>query len=370
MPLISRDAGVLTAALLASLWPSQLYAGPPTVFINEIHYDNSGTDVNEFVEIAGPAGTDLTGWSIELYSSGSLYDTDALSGTIPDQQNGFGTLAFAYPLNGLQNGPNDGLALVNPAMQVVELLSYEGTFLAANGTAAGLTSTDIGVVETGSDPPGLSLALAGFGVSRRYFGWTGPQTATPGQVNVNQTFLRTLQVKIRKIGDHGAAGSGFVELQMYAPGQTDVSGHRLHLYGPGATLLDTYIFSPNSSLDGTNQRRVLISQSDPDQDFGFGSMKIQGEEAAALCFDDTDCVAWGAFGPTDGLPSPVGSPAPNFENGALIRSIAPGCPTLLEAMDDTNDSATDFAPSDRTRHNNASPITETGCDLIFRDGFE
>ncbi len=33
--------------------------GQTTVFINEIHYDNSGTDTNEGVEIAGPAGTDL-----------------------------------------------------------------------------------------------------------------------------------------------------------------------------------------------------------------------------------------------------------------------------------------------------------------------
>jgi hypothetical protein len=38
------------------------------VFINEIHYDNAGTDVGEGVEIAGTAGTDLTGWSIIPYN--------------------------------------------------------------------------------------------------------------------------------------------------------------------------------------------------------------------------------------------------------------------------------------------------------------
>jgi hypothetical protein len=38
------------------------------VFINEIHYDNTGTDVGEGVEIAGTAGTDLTGWSIIPYN--------------------------------------------------------------------------------------------------------------------------------------------------------------------------------------------------------------------------------------------------------------------------------------------------------------
>ncbi len=38
--------------------------GQTTVFINEIHYDNAtgtvGGDINEGIEIAGPAGTDLT----------------------------------------------------------------------------------------------------------------------------------------------------------------------------------------------------------------------------------------------------------------------------------------------------------------------
>ena len=71
----------------------------PTVFINEIHYDNTGTDAGEFVEIAGPAGTNLADYSIVLYNGagGAAYDTDVLSGTIPDQQNGFGTVSLTYP---------------------------------------------------------------------------------------------------------------------------------------------------------------------------------------------------------------------------------------------------------------------------------
>ena len=34
---------------------------PPSVRFSEIHYDNLGTDVNEAIEIEGPAGADLTG---------------------------------------------------------------------------------------------------------------------------------------------------------------------------------------------------------------------------------------------------------------------------------------------------------------------
>src|SRR5688572_32326239 len=43
----------------------QTCALPISVFINEVHYDNTGTDTGEFLEIAGPGGTDLTGRSEE-----------------------------------------------------------------------------------------------------------------------------------------------------------------------------------------------------------------------------------------------------------------------------------------------------------------
>ncbi|MCB0302077.1 MAG: endonuclease I, partial [Calditrichaeota bacterium] len=83
------------------------------MFINEIHYDNDGTDIGEGVEIAGPAGTDLSGWQIVLYNgaTGASYGTINLSGVIADQDNGFGTLAFFRA--GIQNGDPDGLALVD-----------------------------------------------------------------------------------------------------------------------------------------------------------------------------------------------------------------------------------------------------------------
>ncbi|MEO7469327.1 MAG: hypothetical protein ABIV36_20155, partial [Sphingobium limneticum] len=129
------------------------------VFINEIHYDNAGTDSGEFVEIAGLAGTDVTGWSIVLYNGNpaqrSSYSTQTLSGVISDQQNGYGTIRIAYPANGIQNGGSgpsgepDGVALVDAQGNVVQFLSWEGSFTAANGPAAGMTSTNVGVYEDG-----------------------------------------------------------------------------------------------------------------------------------------------------------------------------------------------------------------------------
>ena len=49
-------------------------AGP---FVNELHYDNAGSDVGELIEIAGPAGLSLSGWSIVLYNgaTGEAYAT-------------------------------------------------------------------------------------------------------------------------------------------------------------------------------------------------------------------------------------------------------------------------------------------------------
>ena len=57
----------MVVALLSFLPGTAEAAGPP-VFINEIHYDNSGSDVGESFEIAGPVGTDLAGWSVVPYN--------------------------------------------------------------------------------------------------------------------------------------------------------------------------------------------------------------------------------------------------------------------------------------------------------------
>jgi endonuclease/exonuclease/phosphatase family metal-dependent hydrolase len=166
-------------------------AASAQVFINEIHYDNSGTDTGEAIEVAAAAGTDLTGWTIVLYngSTGVVYgSTSNLSGIVADQQGGFGTAVINYPSNGLQNGSPDGIALVDPASTVVQFLSYEGSFVASGGPADGLTSTDIGVAESSGTAIGESLQLTGTGSAYIDFTWAAPQASTFGAVNTGQTF--------------------------------------------------------------------------------------------------------------------------------------------------------------------------------------
>ncbi len=159
-----------------------------TIFINEIHYDNTGADVDEGVEIAGPSGTDLSGYKVHLYngSDSNEYGTAiTLSGTIPNQQNNRGVLWFSKTL--IQNGSPDGLALVDNLGGVIQFLSYEGVITATDGPANGMTSTDIGVVESSSTPIGESLQLVGTGNVYTDFSWVGPTTASPGALNSNQT---------------------------------------------------------------------------------------------------------------------------------------------------------------------------------------
>ncbi len=83
-------------------------------------------------------------------SGGASYRADTLRTTIPATCGDRGVVVVNYPVNGIQNGSPDGMALVDGAGAVVEFLSYQGVFAATNGPAAGLTSTDIGVVENGA----------------------------------------------------------------------------------------------------------------------------------------------------------------------------------------------------------------------------
>ncbi len=159
---------------------------PASVWINEIHYDNSSADTNEGVEVAGPSATSLVGWSLVAYngSGGASYSTTNLSGSFTNQQGGYGTKWFA--ISGLQNDM-DGVALVNASGVVVQFLSYEGSFTATSGPANGMVSTNIGVSEGGTVTK-KSLQLQGTGHAYSAFTWSGEINQTRGSKNTGQTF--------------------------------------------------------------------------------------------------------------------------------------------------------------------------------------
>jgi endonuclease I len=179
---VDGDESVLSAELAVPVGVSP--------WINEIHYDNSGDDADEGVEIAGLAGIDLTGWQLVTYNGngGGVTTTLALSGLLADDGSGFGFLFF--PLASLQNGPADGLALVDPGGVVVEFLSYEGVVVAVGGVVNGMTSTDIGVSESSSTMLGDSLQLQGQGSQAADFSWAAPGPHTRGAVNTGQELFK------------------------------------------------------------------------------------------------------------------------------------------------------------------------------------
>jgi endonuclease I len=157
------------------------------VFVNELHYDNANTDTSERIEVLAPAGTSLSGWTIALYngSDGRRYATLSLSGTVADQCNGFGTATVAAA--GMQNGAPDGLALVDAGGHVVQLLSYEGTFTATDGPAAGMSSSAIPQSESAGTAAGTSLQLAGSGSRYADFSWQSSRASSFGACNAGQS---------------------------------------------------------------------------------------------------------------------------------------------------------------------------------------
>src|SRR5207248_646139 len=116
---------------------------------------------------------------IILYNGtgGASYDTKTLSGQIPATCGARGVIVQTYPSNGIQNGSPDGFALVDASNNVVEFLSYEGTFAAVGGPADGMTSVDIGVSEAGTEAIGMSLQRDGSGT------WHAPASNTFGACN-------------------------------------------------------------------------------------------------------------------------------------------------------------------------------------------
>ncbi len=175
---------------------------PADVFINEFHYDNNSTDTGEFVEIAvGPGfGGALSDIDILFYNgsnpaAATVYRTLNLQNdfTLGDIVAGYRIFSAVLPQDYIQNGANDGFAVVNKlTSQVLQLISYEGVFTATSGLTAGMTSTDIGVSQNGTDVVGKSaLGLTGSGAVAGDFTWVkfSGIDHSPGQPNDGQFFV-------------------------------------------------------------------------------------------------------------------------------------------------------------------------------------
>jgi hypothetical protein len=157
--------------------------------------------------------------------------------------------------------------------------------------------------------------------------------------------------------------SEFVELQMFAPGQTMVTTHAVRLFSATGTETASATFTSNVA-NAQSQQSILVGTTAAAAEFGMPTdlTIAAGLDPAggAACWDTIDCVSWGSFsGP---LPSPAGAPeAAVPDANSLCRSIAAGSPSQLEAGDDTDNSANDFQPTPPAPRNNAGPATGEPC---------
>jgi len=177
-------------------------------------------------------------------------------------------------------------------------------------------------------------------------------------------------IKIREVypGSVASPDSGYVELQMYSSGQDLVEGHALTIYDAKGSLAGTFTFTADVA-NAANQETILVGDSGVQAAFGVApdltdaGLSLASGGGAACWAATIDCISWGAF--TGATASPSGSPADPLggipDGMALRRTIAPNCPTLLQASDDSDDSATDFADAAPAPRPNSVPPSEKGC---------
>ena len=151
-------------------------AAPTSPYISEIHYDNDGTDTGEFVEVELPAGTSSDG----LASSSTTATSPAAPyNTLPAVGDRRGRPA--WPLRRYPAADPERLARrLRPRRAAAPRSSSCPTRApspASDGPAAGMTSTDIGVAEAGTEPAGQSLP-ATYDAATDALVWRGPAAAS------------------------------------------------------------------------------------------------------------------------------------------------------------------------------------------------
>lgn len=159
-----------------------------------------------------------------------------------------------------------------------------------------------------------------------------------------QHFMKVREVYAGSLLD---ANADFVELQMYQVGQTVLTGHILLLYDQSGAHRDCTI--PSNVTNGANQETILFATTQAQAAFGTADFTIPAflnGDGGAVCWENFDCVSWGTFpGGASDINGGPGTPEPGgISVGDAIdrRTDISGDPGMLEAADDTNNSANDF----------------------------
>lgn len=204
----SNAGQTFSTAMLGQMTVTDPYAG---LVVNEIDYDNVGTDAAEFIEVynSGSQAIDLSTLALALINGADNLEyarfnlINAGSSIAPGQYLVVkssavsvlaGTLTMAFPAetNQIQNGAPDGVALIDTASQrVLDALSYEGSITMAvitgfPGTYSLVEGTALSVSVADSNTNNGSLARYPNGTdsNNAVADWVFTTTPTPGVANV------------------------------------------------------------------------------------------------------------------------------------------------------------------------------------------
>jgi hypothetical protein len=235
----------------------------PHAWINEIHYDNVGTDINEFVEVVveSPEGWYLGDLALYMYNGydGQPYCLD----TVDEFELGerIGPFQFyTWYQRGIQND-TEGMILVFKDI-LCDIIAYEGSFLGTNEPALGKIFPDIGVYETGYDIESNSIYLTGMPGSDWEYG-----AATPGALN-NDQHLSEVGTAVAVSSFTAKACDDYILLRWQSESECENCSYRLYrnrsiignVEGSGTTSLPRkYFFRDKGVKAGIEYEYILSS---------------------------------------------------------------------------------------------------------------
>jgi hypothetical protein len=181
--LYTRYAGAWVAGPEVSLAPKDTCSNGDYLFLSELHYRNTGEDVDEGVEVTGEAGLDLSNYQIDFYGGGAYIETLHLSGTITDQINGVGAEWFARP------GMSDAgaVCLYNKVSgRIVETYALRDWGALEGGVADGIEPPIVERSELDNSPVNQSIQRNGDGACPTANSvWGGPFESSRGVINTS-----------------------------------------------------------------------------------------------------------------------------------------------------------------------------------------
>jgi hypothetical protein len=159
-------------------------------------------------------------------------------------------------------------------------------------------------------------------------------------------------------GTGSDATADFVELEMVAEGQGNVSGHPLQLFDASGVRFDCDLPAdvPNDNAGDEILFATAAAEATLPVNADFVIPPMLDGSSGAACFAGVDCVSWGSFGGT--TPSPAGTPFPGGIPGGQS----------IDRVVDTNNSAVDFTTVAPNPETNVGDLGSMTCQPFTGSG--